>query len=357
MRRMTLGVYPTVGLADARDKAYNALHAVSKGKDPQQEKLAERASGTFEEMSTEYLERWAKKRKKSWKEDKRIIDTYLLPNFKHTPPKEVQRRDVRAMLENLAETAPIQANRVLAAIRKIYNWAISVDLTELSPCDHLTAPGKEVRRDRVLSEVELKAVWKAIEQEATLMSSLYKLRLLTAQRGQEVAGLRWDELELKDTPGDSWWTIPKERSKNKLPHRVPLSEPAARILKALAKKQAKLKNVTKRESPFVFYAPRGKGHVTELQKAAQRIRETARVSLDVETFDFTPHDLRRTAASFMTSMGIPRLIVGRILNHAEPGVTAVYDRHSYDKEKRGALDRWSKKLLSTVSELKSVKAR
>jgi integrase len=351
MRRFTLGVYPAVKLADARIRAKNTLSDVSRGHDPQDAKIAARAAGTFGEMSDAYMERWAKKRKKSWKEDERIIATYL-SKFKNVRPQDIRRADIRVLIEGIAEKAPIQANRVLACVRKIFNWAISTDLAEFNPCDHLPAPGKEMRRDRVLSEVELQAVWKATDHEDHLMAALYKLRMLTAQRGAEVAGLRWNELEIKDSPGESWWTIPKERSKNKMPHRVPLSEAAVRLLQTLSEKQGKLKNVTKRTSPFVFYAPRGKGHIVELQKAAQRIRETARVALELEEFDFTPHDLRRSAASYITSMGIPRLVVGRILNHAEPGVTAVYDRHSYDGEKRDALDRWSKKLLTMVSGLK-----
>jgi integrase len=81
-------------------------------------------------------------------------------------------------------------------------------------------------------------------------------------------------------------------------------------------------------------------------KAAERIRKAAGVE------DFDPHDLRRTAASNMTSMGIPRLVVSKILNHAEKGVTAVYDRHSYDAEKRHALDAWAAKLQQILDSSK-----
>ena len=83
------------------------------------------------------------------------------------------------------------------------------------------------------------------------------------------------------------------------------------------------------------------------QKALERIHAATGI-------EFRGHDLRRTAASMMTGMGTPRLTVSKILNHVEPGVTAVYDHHSYDQEKREALEAWSKRLMILVSELQVV---
>src|SRR5262249_31918790 len=124
--------------------------------------------------------------------------------------------------------------------------------------------------------------------------------------------------------------------------------------------QSELKNLEKQKSLFVFYAPRGGGHITELQKAAQRIRENANKALGTEEnpykIDFRAHDLRRTAASLMTGMGVSRLVVGRILNHVESGATAVYDRHSYDREKREALEVWARRLKLIVTDLKEAGA-
>jgi len=100
---------------------------------------------------------------------------------------------------------------------------------------------------------------------------------------------------------------------------------------------------------YVFPSPKGDSHIENVQKAIQRVKKNTGMQ-------FVGHDLRRTAASMMTGMGIPRLTVGKILNHVEPGVTSVYDRHSYDKEKREALEAWSKRLMLVVSELKEVKA-
>ncbi len=126
--------------------------------------------------------------------------------------------------------------------------------------------------------------------------------------------------------------------------RVPLSAPAVRIFEELRINQDTSK--IRKNSRWIFPARRGIEHLGTVQKAIERIRERTGIK------DFTAHDLRRTTASMMTGMGIPRLTVSKILNHAEPGVTAVYDRHSYDKEKREALEGWSKRLMRLVSDLK-----
>lgn len=196
----------------------------------------------------------------------------------------------------------------------------------IRPCFKLPTPSKERRRDRVLTDEELKKVWKALGSEkSAAIADAFKLRLLTAQRGGEVLAMRWAEVDLTAR----WWTIPSERSKNKMPHRVWLSDPVLTTLKR--RKEAAKK------SPWVFPGKREGQPIVETKRILESIRTASGVN------EWRGHDLRRTAASSMTAMGIPRFIVGRILNHAEPGVTAVYDRHSYDKEKQEALDAWAKR--------------
>ena len=144
-------------------------------------------------------------------------------------------------------------------------------------------------------------------------------------------GAAWAELDL----GSAWWTIPAERSKNGLAHRVPLSPQAVRILKPWRE--------TTDDSQWVFPSSRQKGpHIAHAQKAIERIVRASGVQ-------FRGHDLRRTAASLMVGAGVPRLVVSKILNHVETGVTAVYDRHGYDLEKRAALDVWGQRLDQIVS--------
>jgi len=158
-----------------------------------------------------------------------------------------------------------------------------------------------------------------------------------------VFSIEWRDLDLES----GWWTIPGEKSKNGLAHRVPLSSAAIRIFESVRERQKKSK--TKNQSAWVFPARTGGGHLGTVQKSVEKIRERSGVK------DFTAHDLRRTAASMMTEMGIPRLTVSKILNHVEPGVTAVYNRHSYDREKRDALEAWHRRLLVITSDLQDVR--
>ncbi len=156
------------------------------------------------------------------------------------------------------------------------------------------------------------------------MAATFRMRLMTAQRGVEVLKMRWRHVD-----GD-WWTIPADVAKNGLTHRVPLAPQALALLD-------KLRPLTG-NSAWVFASPRKPGrHIVAVQKAAERIAKRSEV-------EFVPHDLRRTVASCMTSMGISRLVVSKLLNHVESGVTALYDRHSYDPEKAEALIAWAGKL-------------
>ena len=343
VRRMTFGTFPPLLLADARQRAKEELRKAAKGEDPAAQKKMDRKSDTFEALAADYLMRYAKPKKKSWKEDKRIVANKLNPGIGNVTAKLVTRAQIRELLDKIAQSAPIEANRTLATVRKIYNWALSQDLVESNPCHGISAPGTEHRRDRVFSQNEIKQLWKEFDKEAPGVGATFKLRLITAQRGGEVFSVEWKELDLEK----AWWTIPGKKSKNGLAHRVPLSSAAVRIFQDLRERQ--LQSKSRKKSAWVFPARRGRGHLGTVQKAVERIRERTKCH------DFTAHDLRRTAASMMTGMGIPRLTVSKILNHVEPGVTAVYDRHSYDREKREALDVWGRQLQLMISDLHSVK--
>lgn len=206
----------------------------------------------------------------------------------------------------------------------MFNFGIGRDLVEANPCTGVPMPAKARQRDRVLSEEEIRRIWWVLDKQGSAMARSFKLRLITAQRGVEVLMMRWEDIE-----GD-WWTIPAEVAKNGRSHRVPLSTPALALLEEL--------RVAAKKSRWAFPSPKGGDRPIEyVQKAADRLAELAGLA-------FVPHDLRRTAASAMTSMGVPRLVVSKILNHVESGVTAIYDRHSYDAEKREALGKWGDRL-------------
>src|SRR5213593_2798922 len=169
LRRLTLGNHPPLSLADARDLAHEALRSVRLGADPAAEKKQERAAETFADLAAQYIELYAKMRKKTWREDDRIIKNKLNPAFGKVRAKDVTRADVRLLLETIAARAPIEANRTLAVCRKMYNWAISRDLLESNPCARISAPGEEHRRERVLSDNEIRTIWKDLDNEEPRM--------------------------------------------------------------------------------------------------------------------------------------------------------------------------------------------
>ncbi len=350
-RNYTIGRVEDWLLEDARTKALEVRRAAAKGIDAAAEKHRERHAETFGELAGQYMKE-AKKHKKSWREDERIIGTYLNPKLKNIKANQVERSEVRRLLKNIAERAPIQANRVLAVIRRVYNWGIydaEIEGVTVNPCDRMKAPAKAKRRDRVLSAPEIKQLWKKFEAEKSAVSNIFKLRLLTAQRGNEIVGMQWKEIELESR----WWVVPQERSKNGMAHRVWLSDPVVKILED-ARKENEARSKKHGQSEWVFPGKDPNKHLVETRARVTALKDNAET--EDEIAHWTPHDLRRSAASMMTGtpLNVPRLVVGKILNHAEPGVTAVYDRHSYDREKREALDKWARRLMVIVSSLKAV---
>ncbi len=330
LRRCTLGPVGALGLGRARSLAKHLRGAVAQGGDPQGERMSarrQRLSGaTIKDLVKSFL---SSKEAMAWRpktrhEFARILRVEVNPVFGDRQPEDVKRGEVRALVDQLAERAPVMANRVFEVTRRLYSWAIGKDLVESSPCVGLSKPSLEMQRDRVLTADEIRAFWAACDAEPGIIGEAFRLMLVTAQRRGEVLSMRWQDLD------GTWWTIPAEFAKNGLSHRVPLSAQALAITERL---RARTDGNT-----WVFPSPSVKKPIENPQKAAERLRERSKVP------DLRLHDLRRTAASLMTGMGISRLTVKKILNHSERDVTAVYDRHSYDPEKRAALDAWGRRL-------------
>ena len=334
LRRCTLGPVGPLGLSDARAQAKRLRGAVAQGEDPHGDRMiARRQPRTAATVATLVEAFLSSKEAMGWRpktrqEFERILRVEVIPALGHLKPDEVKRGEVRALIDRLSDRAPIMANRVFEVTRRLYTWAIGKDLVETSPCLGLSKPGHETPRDRVLSEDEIRAVWSACDAEPGIIADAFRLMLVTAQRRGEVLSMRWQDVN------GAWWTIPAEVAKNGRSHRVPLSPQALAILE---------RRHESANGPWVFPSPTTGHAIENPQKAAERLRERSKVS------DLRLHDFRRTAASLMTGMGISRLTVMKILNHAERDVTAIYDRHSYDPEKRAALEAWGRRLAQIVN--------
>ena len=354
-RRMTLGTYPVLGLANARVKHAQAKETLEKGDDPGalhvETRRAERQAETVNDLVDEYLEKWARPRKRSAGEDERILRKDVLPAWGMRKAKDIRRRDVILLLDGIVERgAPIGANRTLGVIRRMFNFAVARDLLDATPVAMVKAPAKENRRDRVLSADEIRTLWHGLGSAAMspAIKIVLKLQLVTAQRKGEIIGAAFSELDLEEKA----WTIPAARAKNGVTHKVPLSPLALGLIEE-AKSLAN-------ESGWLFPSPRGDGHTNpkavnhalwracmppEKRPKAARYSRAPAIGLT----NIVPHDLRRTAASGMTALGINRLVVSKILNHVETSVTAIYDRHGYDTEKRHALEAWAAHLEEILS--------
>lgn len=327
-RRITLGPYPGLSLAEARKKAIEFRAQVYAGNDPAPRIQEQKKTPTFAELCEEYLEKHAI-HKRSRAEDERIIKRELTPRWGTIRADKITRRQVIALLDEIVgRGSPIMANRTLALVRKIFNWALSRDILESTPCLRIKAPAPERRRDRWLSDEEIRAVWEAFDAEPQ-SGDIFKLLLLTGQRKGEVTAMEWADVDLNA----ALWTIPPEKAKNGMRHVVPLSGPALKILKALPRK-----------NEWVFPSPRRVcGHVKNLGKAHQRVQELSGVQFHI-------HDLRRTAATGMARLGVDRVVIAKVLNHTDRSVTAIYERHSYENQVRRALEKWADHVMRLIGQ-------
>src|SRR5215204_4254805 len=359
-RKLTLGPYPVLDLSVARARAREALQVVALGRDPASEKqntlkaarLAEPGVDTYGAIVATFLDRHARKKTKARtaEETERTFRLHVLPTWGERRIQAITRRDVIGLLDRIVDHgAPIAANRTLAAVRKLFNWALDRSIIESSPCVRITPPSEEKSRDRVLTDEELRLIWTAAQQIGWPFGSFAQMLMLSAQRRDEAAGMRWGEVK-----NGGLWTIPGARTKNSVEHDVPLSWAALAIITQAPRIVS---------SEFVFTttgatAISGYSNAKErldalvLRTARQEATEAGQDAAAVTVPPWRLHDLRRTAASGMARMGIPVHVIEAVLNHrsgAISGVAAIYNRHSYLPEKRNALELWASHVMGLVN--------
>jgi integrase len=339
-RKLTLGSYPAIDLKAARHLAGKALRAVAEGRDPGREKILARAAkaDSIDRIVEEFLERYVRRstRPRTAHEYERLLRQHVLPRWRGHMVSEVSRRDVLDLLDRVVDGgAPIVANRVLAVVRKLFNWCVARDIIAASPCAGVKAPTAERTRDRVLSDDELRLVLQAANKIDYPFGALVKLLALTGQRRDEVARMRRTEVDLDKR----LWTLPRERTKADRPHEVPLSNGALDILKAVPRVTG---------SPFVLTTNNGASPVSGFSKAKRRL--DALLPADMPPWRL--HDLRRSCASGLARLGVAVHITEAVLNHrsgAISGVAAVYNRYDYRVEKTEALQTWGRHIEALVS--------
>jgi integrase len=347
-RRVTLGRLATLDPDRARKAAREVLAKADLGQDIQAERVERQARavvtfGTIAEHYIAYVTRT--KRPRTQVETKRHLNRHWLP-FHGRPVHEIGRRDVAARLQVLAgQHGPIASNRARAALSACYAWAIGQGLADVNPVVGTTRVGVERERERVLAGDEIAVIWPLLGEEDH--SRIAKLLLLTGQRRGEVAGMLWEELDLER----GQWSLPGVRTKNGLPHEVPLSRQAVALLRSAPVRPDRDLLFGDGDGPFSGWSRAKKRLDLRISRARAEARLGRQLGLGEQpwTVDALPpwtlHDLRRTVVTGMNELGIQPHVVEAVVNHisgrAKAGVAGVYNRATYANEKRMALQAWA----------------
>ena len=333
-RRMPLGSCSAISLAKARLAARQIVGAVAAGKDPAGERKAAAREARREALTLAALiEQWEALHLKLKRPNYRTAATATLRRVfaKHLdmPASSLDRAVAVRVLDGLAkDSKAAMAGATARYGSAFFGWAVKRGTLASNPFERVPiAP--TVRRDRVLSDDEIRHIWNA-SNSAGAFNGVVRALLLTGQRRGEVSGLTWSELDR----GLTVWTLPASRSKNGKPHVVPLSEEMQSLLDA----QPRLSG-----TDLVF--PGERGVFSGWSKSKSRLDRRSGVS------GWTLHDLRRTAATRMAELGVGPHVVEAVLNHAsghKAGVAGVYNLARYSDEKRRALELWGEHVAAIV---------
>ncbi|WP_210210329.1 tyrosine-type recombinase/integrase [Altericroceibacterium spongiae] len=347
--KLTLGKWPMMGVADARTAATEALEAVEHGRNPAVAKKAAKADQR-EAIATErdkvktLVAQFDKRHLsglKRGREVRRALDVHVVAAWGERDIGDITKRDVIDLLDGIADSGrKVTANRVRAYLGKFLNWAVERDIISMNPAMGVKAVAKEVSRDRVLSDDEIRLLWLAGDNLGFPWGPFAKTLLLTGQRLNEVAQMPRAEID-----GDLW-SLPPDRTKNGRAHDVPLSTSALEVVAALPKTSASYVFSTNGTSPLQGFS-KGNKHIRD--KMAEIATEEAGEPVEIE--HWTWHDLRRTCATGLARMGIPVRVTEACLNHVSgtaAGIVSVYQRHDYADEKRQALEAWARFVTELV---------
>jgi len=359
-------------LAEARQAARRAMQLVAEGLDPSEQKRAakeavilpeeqarldredeeRRRKNSVEFLASEFIERYAKPKNRSWKEVQRQFAVNINPKWGSRDITSISKRDVIELLDGIVDGgAPTMANRVLSTLKKFFGWLVERDVIASSPAVGIGKPAAENSRDRVLSDDEIRLLWKVTEGMGNPFGPFVRLLLLTGQRLNEVAAMRRDELSLDSKTPE--WSMSKTRTKNGKAHVVALAPSVVKIIEGMPQFG---------EKGYVFTTT-GETPISGFSKAKSAI-DAALIALakkqalengdDPEKIAIAPwvfHDLRRTMASGMARLGITLPVIERCLNHVSGsfgGIVGVYQQHEYRNEMRAAFDAWANSVEDIV---------
>jgi integrase len=359
--RRALGEYPSMPLAEAREKAAEWRKLIKRQIDPKEAERRERDAAArarkncFAAVAGDFIRDKLPGERKG-REVARDIRRDLLPLWGERPVTEITPRDVREVVKAKRQIAPAQARNLLGTVKRLFAWAVDEDRysLEISPAAALKPSkivGEKIQGQRVLSDPEIFALWRAAERTPYPHGPVYLVLLLTALRLNEAADASWTEFDL----ANRIWTIPAVRMKGKngkaRPHAVPITDDLLAILDKLPRFKA---------GEFVFSTTVGRSPAWMSDKIKKRIdgrilrtlRALARRRGDdpakVTLAPWVNHDIRRSVRSQLSRLKVTEEAREAVLAHARPGIKGTYDLHDYSDEKREALDAWAVRLSSII---------
>lgn len=347
-RLITLGSYPGITIAEAHKRVQAYRAQVREGIDPVSEKEAtrhaNRTAPTVQHLYEDFRDHYLRRKRKRPAEAEAILENHILPAWGRRKARSITRREIIENVREIAETGgPRIAEVVKGLVGQMFGYAVDTGLLDVSPAVRIPVIGSRgAQRERILTDDEIKTFWTVtgtMNAMAQIRAAL-RLLLVTGQRRQEVALARWEHVDRKA----KIWLIPAEHAKNGKAHVVPLSGMALDVLDEL--RAAGTRRTDEGEQRSAYLVPSRLLDDQAIDPLA--LTRAVRNNQDVFGFTFTPHDLRRTAASGMAALGVQRLVVGKVLNHTDESVTAIYDRHDYLPEKRAALDLWARHLKAII---------
>jgi integrase len=323
LRKYTIGPYGRVTLHQARVSAQKVFAAKLEGRDLAAEKRDARkrmVADRVEDLLEAYIAQHVSQNRTA-----RMTSQMLrreLGAWGARSIHEISKRDVMDIVSAVEQRgAPVAANKILKAVRTFLRWCVGRAVLDQSPAEGIPLPTREVARDRLLSDDELTQVIIAARKIGGPYSGIVELLALTGQRREEAARCVWEEIDLQNRI----WTLPNLRTKNAKPHIVHLSDQATAVLKEVRK-----------QGKFVFSVT-GSLPFQDFSNAKRALDAISGVT------GWRLHDLRRTCVSGMAGLGVAPHVADKILNHQSgtiSGVAAVYQRHQFLAERKGALEKW-----------------
>jgi integrase len=342
-RKFKIGRLDEVPLAQATTETEQWRPLIRAGADPASDKNDNRQAITFADLAAERISKGDPLRPGTLRDYGHVLNRDILPFVGPKPAKSITRDDIIDVLDRISSRgASRRADTARAVVSSIFGYGLDRGLVPTNPASGLRNRHDYQPRDVVAGENDMQRLWTAMEQGEAAMSpavaTIVKLALLTGLRRTEIASACKAELDFTATA--PVLTIPRGRAKNRNAHRVPLSPQAAALFRQAVDVAG--------DTDFVFPGERGMGPIASrsVSKAMERTRKKLGIS------DITMHDLRRTAGTYMSRLGVPKDVRERILNHGgsrKGSITeGVYNLYEYDAEKRAAVELWADALNGII---------